>query len=1456
MIAFARSGANKRDPSMNLSKRLLHFGCAAALACLFTACNVAGQSTELNVNRITQVPDDNARATLRGNVHPLAREEFSRGAVADSVPMERILLLLKRSDAQEAALRSLMEAQQDKSSPSYHQWLTPEEFGKRFGVSDADLQAVSSWLSGQGFRSVRVAAGRTVIEFSGSAGQVRQAFGTQIQKYSVNGSLYIANATDPQIPAALAPVVAGVVSLHNFPRKSHSKFRGDVQRTPGQGALQPLFTFPNPFGGSGNLYGVGPGDFATIYNSKTLISGGNDGTGQTIAIVGETQIDPTDVSDFRAMFGLTGNFTATNVILNGMDPGITSTDEESEADLDVQWSGAVAPGATVKFVVSASTPASSGIDLSALYIVEHNLADVVSESYGDCESALGSAGNAFYNGLWEQAAAQGITVVVSSGDGGSAGCDDFNANPPVPAKHGLAVSGLAGTPFNVSVGGTDFNQINTWSTYWSDANDAATGTSAKSYIPEIPWNQNCAQLGLTGCGSTAPQGSVNIVAGSGGPSSVYPKPKWQMGVAGVPNDNHRDQPDISLFASAGFTGSGYLVCQKDLTGVQSCNLNSATYTFHIIGGTSASAPAFAGVMALVNQYAAAHGGSSRQGNANVTLYALAKKSGTSCASSTSEAAGCIFNDVATGNSYLATKYGKSVGTNSVPCAGGTPNCSSTVSSTTGVLVDPSKTTTEAWTAGAGYDLATGLGSLNISNLATSWSSASTIGTATTLSLSPTTGITHGQTENVGVTVSVKANTGTGIPAGDVALIATYADGSTHGLDQFTLTNGAVASVKTQDLPGGTYTVYAHYAGDGTNAPSDSAPVQVTVGKESSQTFIVVPTFDSQGKQTSGNAASVVYGSNYIIRMYVTNGSATAGAAGPPSPACFTVNEFTCPTGSVTLSANGSPVDGGNYALNNQGYSRDIAPTLTGGTYPLVANYSGDSSYTASTSGTDTFTVTPAAMHLSLTLPNSVLNSIPFVIYMSGTTSVVGAAPTGTLTVYDGSNSVLTVPLGVGAGYGGNGSGSGPTAYAGFALDTGITLSTFGPHSLTMAYTGDPNYSTATTTPQIVYVVHPTTMTLQPSATAVTYGSTVTLTATVTTLQNSPPVTGQITFGSLTGQTTVVTGPTTQTMINGFVALQATATAVMKVGDLFETNYSGDNSYESASADTTLINVNNPDFNIVTSQPSLTITAGQSASLTITLTPANPITASVQLQLSPPSPAVNCNVSPTQLQLVGANSVTALLTCSVPAPSSASSTAQVFPLASPKLDPGTGWWKLSGLLAAIALAISLWPATWRVRPQPRLAHIFLILGIFSFSLGCGGGGGSEIVGGGGGGGGTAPTNVTLTVASTKVQPGSNLVAKVGVSGANSPTGSVSLGVVGESWSLNTATLLNGSAQFSYYLGSPGGYAMTAQYKGDSRNLPSTIENPLIVVQTGAAGNLTVDAIIGPTRKEISAAVTVQ
>jgi hypothetical protein len=1410
------------------------------------------------MSRIIQRVDESAVVTLRGNTHPLAQPQFDRGAAPPDLPMERMLLVLKRSDAQEAALQALLDAQQDPGSPSYHQWLTPSAFGQQFGPSDLDIQAVATWLQSHGFQVTRVSQGRTVIEFSGTASQVQQAFHTEIHKYSVNGSDHWANVSDPQIPQALAPVVAGVNSLHNFLKAPAHHVAGafSKSRTTGEvKAFQPGFTISDPSfcGGAGDCYFVGPYDFATIYNVLPLwnASSAIDGTGQSIAIIGRSDIVLQDVRDFRTLFGLPANDP--KFIVDGADPGVVPGDE-TEAVLDVEWSGAVAKGATINLVISASTETTDGIDLSAIYAIENNVAPVISESFQQCELYVGSAGNAFENAIREQAAAQGITFITGSGDEDASGCDFSSNSSPAPATQGLMVNGLASSPFGVAVGGTDFlnfgpnytkASLNLPSPYWSATNNPQQA-SALGYVPESTWNSTCTNnifvvfaYGATpeaSCNNSQAINFVETVGGGGGKSNCttssdgtasgcsggYAKPSWQS-APGVPADGARDLPDVSLFASSGFMGSAYIVCEADQTQSHgTCGLTNIDYDFLGIGGTSVSAPSFAGIMAMVNQYT----GSAGQGNANYVFYKLASSSaqtGANCNSSLIPGGGCIFNDVTSGT--IAT-----------PCAAKSLDCNlSNVSDTYGVL--------SGYGAGAGYDLATGLGSVNAYNLVHGWNS----GTPTTTTLSLNSGnavnITHGQSVNFSIAVSPSAATG------DVSLTGSPTTGSSVTMGEFTLQSG-VASGTTTSLAGGTaYQVKAHYAGDNIYAASDSTPVTVTVAPEPSTTLITIPVFNpTTNVETGDTPTALVYGSPYIERVDV--GNAKAAVTFPMKPVCAPLS---CPTGTVTLtdSFNGgtaTPLGATDlFPLNSQGYAEFQTIQLAGGTHQLAASYPGDNSYNAS-SGTYSISVIAATMQLSLALPADTVVGVPFEISMAGTTTVVGAAPVGTLTVYDGSTQILSLTGGGLGGYGGTGSGSGPTTTAGFGIDTTITLSTLGSHSLTMTYTGDPNYSAASTSPQIVQVVYSTSMTVQSATTAVNYGNSSTLTAILTSTRTTPPMTGQITFSSLSGQQTITAGPTTQTTNNGFAALQAMATISPRSADYYVANYAGDSNYAAASGTSPYITVNNPDFNVVPSQQGLTIPAGQSGSLTLTITPTYALTGSVQLQLlSSVVQGITCNISPAQIPLSGGGGVAATLTCSVPAPSSSDSTTQAFPSSNwPNLGPRGTWWKLSGLLATLASSFWLFPMRLRLR---RFAYVYLLLGAVTFGLGCGGASSES------GGGAATPTSTTLTVASTKVTT-SNLAATVQVTGTNSPTGLASLGVVGESWSFNTATLVNGTAQFSYYLGAPGAFLMTAQYSGDTRNLSSQIHTPLTVVQTGVAGNIAVSVTIGPTTKQMSVPLTIQ
>ena len=1419
--------------------------------------------------RITQAIDENNLLQLKGNVPPLALARYDQGAVADAYPLHRMLLLLQRGPDQQAALSQFMEQQQDKSSPNFHAWLTPQQFGQQFGPSDADIQTITIWLQSHGFQITNITAGRTLIEFSGTAGQVRSAFHTQIHNYFVNGQVHTANATDPQIPAALAPVVVGPVSLNNFPISSHLRQLGSFHRAKDSALAQPvdkpLYTFPGctPSG----CFGLGPADFATIYNSAPLLNGSPkiDGTGQTIAIVGESDIDPTDVTDFQTMFGITPNFSAANnIIVNGADPGFNGS--EGESDLDVQWASAVAPGATVKFVTSEPTETTGGIFLSAIYIVENNFAGVMSESFGACEQQIGTL-NQFHNTLWEQAAAQGITVFLSAGDGGSAGCDNFDTAQT--ATQGLAVSGFASTPFNVAVGGTDFDEIGRWTQYWSSTNNSPNESSALRYIPEIPWNQNCAQLGLTGCGASAPNGSLNIVAGSGGVSTLYAKPSWQSGT-GVPNDGHRDLPDVSLFASAGFDGSFYIICQKDATGVGSCNLNEVGFTFQGVGGTSASSPAFAGIMALVNQSQAVTAGTAtaRQGNANYALYALFKKQTTAspalnCAASAPPSSSCTFYDVTAGNSGLSG----SVGTNSVACAGGSPNCSTGTSGGNGVLVVPTKTTTEAYTATSGYDLAAGLGSVNIANLVNNWSNALVFKQSNTTlsatvngqSASSITG-THGSPVNVTSTVAA-SQSGAGTPTGAVSLLATpnpnpSAPGASLGFDVLTLSNGT-ATGNSVVLPGGQYNLTAHYQGDGNFGASDSqAPgIPVNISAEPSKTLISIPTFDGPNNQENGNTpSSFVYGlASYLARIDVGNAQATLSF--PPQPAC---TPPACPTGTITWtdSLNGGsavPLDGGIFSLNSQGFTEDQLISLGGGNHLLTAAYSGDDSFGKS-SATYAITITPAPTSQQWTNSASfVVVNQPFALGTAVGTGIAGVSPTGTVTFLDGTNVLPGTVT-----YMAEGVGSNVVLYA----NTTTSLATGGTHSITASYSGDANYGPSTSSPVSVLAKYPVSIAQGESATSINYGQTITATAVVTGNSKGPALSGVVQF---TGTYTAISGPVnavTGTDANGNPTLTATVSTTPLSSEQIFVNYANDPNYAGTTTIGDFISVNIPDFNL-SLPPAIAVMAGQTGATTITVTPLSNMPSPVTLGVVGEAPGgMSLTFSPPTANLNG-SPVPVTVSLSTTGPSGTNGAMLTYA----KITSIPESWKSIGVVPLTSmLTMSILFGMFARHRRYRASFFTLVACIIAFAPGCGGGG-SDYSGGGGGGGSSGPaaTSISVTTSNGKIPSsgGSFTVTATITSTSSKPiTGTVLFSAAQLAFPYpNGVPVVNGTASYTVNVG-PGGlqfpvgtYSVTAQYSGDSNNLSSQTTTGANEVFTGTT-SVTVIGNTASLSHETNIAVTLQ
>ena len=611
-------------------------------------------------NRIAQNIGDTEPVVVSAP-HPLARAEFDQGRVEGSMRIDRAAMVFKLAPAQQTALEKLLAEQQNPHSPNYRKWLTPEQYAARFGMSDADLAKVSAWLKSQGLTVNGYSRARTRVFFSGTAAQVESTFHTEFHRYLVDGETSLANATEISVPEALSGVVLGFRGFENFRPRPRARV-----------AVRPNFTSHQ----SGNHF-VAPGDFATIYNLTPLYNAGLDGTGVKIAVVGQTQINVSDIDAFRSAAGL----PATNLQLVPIDSstGFTSGDEV-ESDLDVEWSGGVAKNATILFVYAGASSTKNVFDALA-FAIDQNLAPIISTSYGNCEAHL-TGFTATLRAEVQQANAQGQTVTAASGDAGAADCELQTAKSAI---NGLAVDAPASVPEVTGIGGSEFNgdaaatlisgTPPTTSDYgatafWGGTTNATDNLdSALSYIPEMAWNDTTLSIASGG----------GLSAGGGGVSTVFAKPSWQTAL--TPADSHRDVPDVSLTASPNHDGS--LICS-----LGSCvsGFRASDGTLDAVGGTSVGAPTFAGIVAILNQ-ATQSGG---LGNINPTLYTLAVSTPTA------------FHDITSGN-------------NIVPCNSGTPTSGSAS------LRCPTTAPFQiGYSAAAGYDLVTGLGSVDANVLVTSW----------------------------------------------------------------------------------------------------------------------------------------------------------------------------------------------------------------------------------------------------------------------------------------------------------------------------------------------------------------------------------------------------------------------------------------------------------------------------------------------------------------------------------------------------------------------------------------------------------------------------------------------------------------------------------------------------------------------------------------------------------------
>ena len=1324
-----------------LSRALARFFC---LLLVVAACSaLLGQATSSPAPLITASIDDSQRTTLAGNVHPAATEANDRGAVDPSLPMTDLILVLRRSPQQQAAFDAFVASQYDPTSPQFHQWLAPAQVGQRFGPAQADIATISGWLSSHGLRVESISKDQMTIRFGGTAAQVNAAFHTSIHRLAVNGVPHIANMTNPSIPVALAPAVVGVKSLHDFfarpahhlgskavfnPHTGHWMHQDATLVSAAQPAVQPAPQFGITVGSGTSSYqieDVAPDDFATIYNLLPLWNNHIDGTGQTIAIAGTSDINPADVASFRSVFGLPAGTPPKTIVANGVDPGAcTGTsgnctiDDQVENSLDVEWSGAIAKGANIVLVVAGQqSQTTDTLFTSIQYIVDNLTAPVMNVSYGACEFELGTSGNAALNSEWETAATEGISVFVAAGDSGSASCDQGLATTlPYGALFGTTVSGFASTPYNTAVGGTDLNWGTTASPYWSTSNNSTTGASALNYMPEVPWNDTCTnpvilsdlqsyatQLQKAGNTVTSPTDAesacnfvnqwyktiqnltnqqvnlsflVDTVGGSGGASGCttsngqstttcaggYAKPAWQAGVTGIPSDGKRDLPDVSFFASNGFLGSAYLICVSANGTCVSSTSQSTEPVGEEVGGTSVASPAMAGVMALINQKAGAP-----QGLANAELYRLgAKQTYSACRTEgLTTSTSCYFNDIDTG-------------TNAMPCDAGSQDCTvSTSGDTYGVLSGYSATT--------GFDNATGLGSLNIANVVNAWTSPLGAGTAT-LTLTPSaTSIQLGQALTLQVAVTA---TGTA-PTGTVSLTGPGMTAQAEPL----ASGGYSFSIAAGTLPAGANTLTVSYSGD-SNYALATQTVSINVTK-------ITPTL------TLAPSSTTITGN----QQFTITGSVSSATSG----------SIPAPTGTITFSGGGLAFQ--LCSLASGSCMPTYTGTLTNGTDTITASYSGDSNYNAATASVQiTATVlTPAVAVKVLTSALTTTTAAQVQTTVTGS----GATPTGTVTLSNGSVAYAQKLTGTLA------SGSYTfNAPAGFLVGGASTLS--------VAYGGDATYGAASGTASAQASFTTPNVTLAPAQSSIAANASLAINVAVVSVGGVMPTgTVTLTAGSFSAGGTLAGGALAITIPGNTFAAGAQTLTV---------SYSGDAHYNAATASTPVtITPSTATYGLAASSLG-TINAGSSGSSTITVSSSSGYTGSVTLGCAltaSPSGATTlptCTASTTPIAL---NTTTTSGTGTVTVSTTTTTTASLRPPANP-LQRGPSQILLGGLALGF---LALFGVPARRRSWQQLLGCLLLLAALVGGVASCGGGSSTSGSGGGSGSGVTSGSYTFTVTGT-------------------------------------------------------------------------------------------------------------
>ncbi len=1036
------------------------------------------------------------------------------GPTSGSAATGKLRLLFGRTPDQEAALAELLASQKDPRSPQYRRWLTPEQYGARFGASDEQIRAASAWLAGQGFRVEAAPAGRTFLAFSGTVGQLNRAFGAAVHSFSVGATEHHAATQEPKVPSALKGLVRAVSPLSDLPAANrsgvHAASAGRLSAMPGQ----PKRFLSDP--GNGQFYFT-PAEAATVYNAPNSFNRNAPagvqrlGSGVNIGIVGYSDLPIQDYLNYRKIFLNEASPTAPNQIIDGIDPGVLAQHDGQVTLVAAELAAALAPKATISVYSSQSDLMEDGLVNAIIRAVEDNQVSILSLSYSTCEYYLGAGGNYQVDELWKQAAAQGISVVVGTGDSGSGGCD-----AGASAQNGLAVNGFASTPWNLAVGGTDFDYSGTDFAQFLSPGASATSPVAAAlagYVPESPWNDSIANnpAGPFAANTAAEydygSGPSTLVAGGGGglsnqafcPDPAYPGyGDCSVGLTGyaapafqsAAGQTARAVPDVALFAgthrqyqATWAVCSDNQIAQANYTFVNCQPGADGSFSIEGAGGTETAGPAFAGILALVSESL----GGQRLGLVDNVLYRMANDPTLK-----------VFHDVTAGN-------------NSVPCVSGSLDCGAG-----GFL--------NGYDAGSGYDFATGLGSVDVSALIAAWPNVAFTPTTTTLTANGATSltITHGAGVTLGATVTPADAVGT-------VSVTSAANQAGASVNEGIALAGGTGSTFTRRLPGGNYAIHGRYSGDVSHGPSVSSDVQLTVAKEDSTLRLSNEIQNLHDRSTMANVASISYGTYGFL--YVQPVGAASDADGP---ATGTVNLL---NGGTAFSTADAPSAQTLNSVGRAAYPLDLFPP---GAYKLGASYGGDVSYNASPAPSPVaLTVTQAATKLSAAVSAPSIDvAVTATITVTLDTDSTGAFPSGGITLAANGNkfpgtirqvrTVINSDQEIAV-----------FQIAGSALVSGV-------NTFTATYPGDTNYASSTATVTLTVTGVPPTFTLTAPPSGITLATDATSATGVMTLQSKNGFAGDVQLACSFGAPSTPSAPECAVTSPVTLAADGTATATVTI----------------------------------------------------------------------------------------------------------------------------------------------------------------------------------------------------------------------------------------------------------------------------------------------------------------------